>query len=104
MQLCSFCKTIDKTQTHLWNQLRFPCEDELSFLPQTPQNQSLDRLLTDFTNNFSLINHLLLIFRFFVYSAREKNQFNILLLKYIINKIKDLEIKIIENEPRKLEK
>ena len=49
--------------------------------------------LTGLTNNFSLINHLLLIFKFYIYSAKDKNQGNILQPKSLINKMKDLELK-----------
>lgn len=46
----------------------------------------------------------MLIFIFDVYNAREKHHVNILQLKSVINRIKDAERKINENENRTREK
>ena len=56
--------------------------------------------MTDFTDNFHLINHLLLISKFYVYRARDKKQVNIFQLKSVINKIKNVELKISQNEQK----
>ena len=50
------------------------------------------------------MNHLLLIFKLYVYSTREKIRTNIIQLKSVINKINDAQLKTTENEPRKREK
>ena len=54
--------------------------------------------------NFSLKNHLLLIFKFLVYKSRKNIHVNILQLNSVINKIKDFELKASENKPGKCEK
>ena len=54
--------------------------------------------------NFSLKNHLLLIFKFLVYRSRKTIHVNILQLNSAINKIKDFELKASENKPGKCEK
>ena len=56
--------------------------------------------MTDLTDHFYLINQPLLIFKLYVYSAREKDQVNILQIKFVINKIKDVELNISKNEPK----
>ena len=76
--LCSFCKTIAKTfvihlfhecqiANQLCGQIRFSFEDEFNF-----PRQSAIFGLTGFTENVSLINRLLLAFKFCGYSAKEK--------------------------------
>ena len=47
----------------------------------------------------NLVNYLQLIFKLSVLQPREKSQ-----IKFVINKIKDAELKIIEKESRKCEK
>ena len=98
LSLTSFCKTKNKTLMHifcecsitnrLWNQLRCSLEKELNFPPLTPHIGILG--LTNLVDNLTLLNHLLLNFEFYVYSAAEKNLVNIFKLKSAISNIKNV--------------
>ena len=68
----------------LWNQLTFSCEDEFNFPALIPQSAIVG--LTDLSDNFTLLNHLLLAFKFCVYSVREKSLIDILQLKSVLKK------------------
>ena len=97
--LTSFCKTKNKTLMHIFcecsitirlrNQLRCSLEKELNFPPLTPHSASILGL-TNLADNLTLLNHLLLNFEFYVYSAAEKNLVNIFKLKSAISSIKNV--------------
>lgn len=79
------------------NKILFWRQIQLSTSDSSPQSAIFG--LTGLTDNFSLINYLLLIFKFYNYIVNKKNQGNILQPKSLINKIKDFELKISKNEP-----
>ena len=76
---CSFCKLHDKTIKHLfydylivkriWNQLKFILSNSLIFLIPTTQNTIFVYWALD-TNEHVILNHLLLIFKMYIYNAR----------------------------------
>ena len=84
---CSFCKLYDETVMHLfffcclivkrmWNQLRCILSNNLSFLISPPQSVILGYL--DLARNDHLIlNHLLLMFKMYIYNARTAGYLNI---------------------------
>ena len=98
--LCSFHKTIHKTPIQLFHeyhianqlgkQLKCSSKDESNFPPLTPKSAIFG--LTNLTNNISLMKHLLLILKLYVYSTTEKIQVSIIQLKSVTNKINDLSI------------
>ena len=97
--LCSYCNEEKETLLHLfhsslktkqlWNKLR----QYLSHFTNIPQSTSQSSRVGIFVNNqhSMLINHLLLIFKFYIYSARNTKQLNFDNLKITIKKIKELE-------------
>ena len=74
--LCFFCKMIDKAPRHLfynctkakllWDQLKeFITNETLSFSSYTPQSAILGH--TDFSDDYLLINYLMLIYNLHIY-------------------------------------
>ena len=97
--LCSYCNKEEETPLdlfysclktkQLWNKLR-----QYSQFINIPHSIPQSSILGLFDNNQHLeliINHLLLIFIFFIYSARNTNQLNVDNLKITIKKIKEIE-------------
>ena len=79
--LCSFCKMIEETPLHLfynciktkllWDQLKeFISNKTLSFPSLTPPTAILGHI--DLSDNYLLINHLILINRFYIYNLRNR--------------------------------
>ena len=79
--LCSLCKMIDETLLHLfynrtktkrlWDQLKeFISNKTLSFPSLTPPTAILGHI--DLSDNYLLINHLILINRFYIYNLRNR--------------------------------
>ena len=96
----SYCNTYDETPIHLfyecnstknlWLQLNrhFPCD--LTFPALTPQTAILG-LFNDSVSSVRLINHILLLFKLYIYKSRKKHRVNINDLLANILKIKKLE-------------
>ena len=96
----SYCNTYDETPIHLfyecnstknlWLQLNrhFPCD--LTFHALTPQTAMLG-LFNDSVSSVRLINHILLLFKLYIYKSRKKHRLNINDLSANILKIKKLE-------------
>ena len=76
--LCSFCKMIDETPLHLfynciktkllWDQLKEFMSNKTSFPSLTQQSAILGHI--DLSDDYLLINHLILIYKFYVYNSR----------------------------------
>ena len=114
--LCSFCNLYDETPCHifyecdrvkfLWLEL-VQCFQNTLILPTlTPQTAILgilDSVSNDsfFENNKILINHILLIFKLYVYKSREKKFINLNNLMAEIRKIKRTEKEIALNNATK---
>ena len=84
--LCSFCKMIEETPLHLfynciktkllWDQLKdFISNKTLSFPSLAPQSAILDHI--DLSDDYLLINHLILIYKFYIYNSRNRGYLNI---------------------------
>ena len=100
--LCSFCNLKNETPYHLfyecshtnslWNQLRHFLSNSLNIPLLTPQSA-----IFGFINqkeNFLIINHLLFIFKFYIYNSRSSCKLNIEYLKTIIYKTKNIELEV----------
>ena len=95
--LCSYCNEEEETPLHLfhsclkikqlWNRLR-QCFSQFINIPlSTPQSSILG--IFDNNQHSELINHLLLIFKFCIYSTRNTKQLNFNNLMITIKKIKE---------------
>ena len=93
--LCSYCNKYDETPIHLfcecnytkylWLQLNRHFPPDLTFPVLTPQTAILG-LVNDSVSNIHLINHILLLFKLYIYKSRNKHQLNINeLLANIVN-------------------
>ena len=84
--LCSYCNTNDETPIHLfcecnstkslWLQLNRHFHSDLKFPELTPQTAIVD-IFNDSVSNIHLINHILLLFKLYIYKSRNKNRLNI---------------------------
>ena len=93
--LCSFCKAEDETYIHLfyrctktsilWRQLQGFFSTALDLPNILPQSAILG-FLNDALQHKLLLNHILLIFKNYIYKARENKNFN-----FNITKLRDLE-------------
>ena len=114
--LCSFCNSHDETPFHtfyecnrvkyLWSHL-VQCFQNTLILPTlTPQTAILGILNSVsnnsfFENNKIFINHILFIFKLYVYKSREKKFININNLIAEIRKVKRIEKEIALNNSMK---
>ena len=100
--LCSFCNLKDETPYHLFyecshtislrNQLRHFLSNSLNIPLLTPRSA-----IFSFMNqkeNFLIINHLLFIFKFYIYNSRSSSKLNIQYLKTIIYKTRNIEFEV----------
>ena len=97
--LCSYCNEEEETPLHLshsclktnqlWNKLRQYFSQFIN-IPHSTAQRSTGGIF-DKNQHCGLLNHLFLIFKFYIYSARNTKQLNFDNLKIIIKKIKDLE-------------
>ena len=114
--LCSFCNLYDKTPFHIFYECDrvklllselVQCFQNTLILPTlTPQTAILGILdsvsnNSFFENNKILINHILLIFKLYVYKSREKKFININNLIAEIRKVKRIEKEIALNNSMK---
>ena len=84
--LCSYCNTNDETPKHLfcecnstkslWLQLNRHFHSDLKFPELTPQT-AIVGIFNDSVSNIHLVNHILLLFKFFICKARNKHRLNI---------------------------
>ena len=73
----------------MWDKLRQYLSQFINIPGSTPQSSIV--LILDNNQHSVLINHLLLIFKFYIFSARNTKQLNFDNLKKAIKKIKELE-------------
>ena len=114
--LCSFCNLYYETPYHifyecdrikcLWSDLAQCFQNNLilpTLTPQTAIFEFLDYTNNDsiFENNKCLSNHILLIFKLYVYKSREKKLININNLMAEIRKIKRIEKEIALTNSKK---
>ena len=102
--LCSFCHTKAETTLHifhkcsatkiLWNQLLLFFETDLDFPDLTPQ-AALFGFVNESDNNLNILqNHILLIFKLYVYQSRERGVLNFNSLIKNVTKVKKLKRKV----------
>ena len=102
--LCSFCHTETETTLHIfhkcsatkiiWNQLLLFFETDLDFPDLTPQ-ADLFGFVNESDNNLNILqNHILLIFKLYVYQSRERGVLNLNSLIKNVTKVKKLERRI----------
>ena len=106
---CSFCKKEEETPLHLfyecsktsnlWIELQLCLENKILLPSITPQSAIFGFI--DITENKILLNHLLLIFKFYLYNARKTGNINIENLKASICNIKNFEREISKDNPKK---
>ena len=102
--LCSSCKVQDETPLHLfyditlfflvtrhlWKQLCSLCSHRIVIPKLTPQSAKFGFLDSNH-NNEILINHILLIFKLYIYRCRDSGAISILNLKTKISMVRDTE-------------
>ena len=102
---CSFCKLNDETVIHLytnctiinnlWKELKRYFSPVFNMPDITPQSAIFGFIDNNY-ENLLLINHILLIFKWYIFKARKKEQVNLnSLIKYIC-KIKNMEKKYVK--------
>ena len=110
---CSFCKLHQETIMHLfydclivkriWNQLKSTLSNIINFLISTPPS-AIFRFWNLDTNEHLILNHLLLLFKLYIYNVRATGYLNISHLLIYIKGIKDTEKKVCENDARRRKK
>ena len=105
-----FCKLHEKTIIHLfydcsivkriWNQLKSILSNNINFPIITPQSAIFGFWDTD-TNEHLILNHLLRIFKMYIYNARTTGYLNISHLLIYIKSIKNIEKKLCENDAKR---
>ena len=101
--LCSFCNTLEETPIHiffdcvyvkcLWERLRMKFQNDFILLSLTPQTAILG-LYNEANDNYNLLSHILLIFKYYIYISREKRILNIDILTANLIKVKKREKQI----------
>ena len=102
--MCSFCHNEAETTLHvfhnysvtktLWNQLSLFFETDLDFPDLTPQT-ALYGFINESDNSLNILqNHILLIFKLYIYQSRERGVLNLNGLIKNVTKVKKLERKI----------
>ena len=101
--LCSFCNTLEETPIHiffdcvhvkcLWERLRMKFQNDFVLLSLTHQTAILG-LYNEANDNYNLLSHILLIFKYYIYISREKRILNIDILIANLIKVKKREKQI----------
>ena len=100
--LCPFCNMIEGTPRHLfynciktkllWDQLK---NETLSFPSLTPQSY------INLSGDYLLINHIIFIYKFYIYNSRNSGYLNFEQWKAIIDKTKKIEEEISKRKLKK---
>ena len=87
--LCSFCKTLEETLMHifydyinvksLWEKLQAKFQNDI-ILPSLTSQAAILGLTNEANNIYNLLNHILLVFKYYVNRSREKHIHNIEIL------------------------
>ena len=108
LPLCSFCKAEDETYMYLfyrcrktsilWRQLQeFYFSTGLDLTGISPQSATVG-FLDDALEHIVHLNHVLLIFKNYLYKARENKNLNFNIPKNYLTKIRDLEANLKDND------
>ena len=84
----------------IWNEVKSILSNNINFPVSTPQSAIFGFCHLD-TNEHFILNHLLLIFKVYIYNARTKGYLNISHLVIYIKGIKDTEKKLCENDAKR---
>ena len=97
---CSFCNTLEKTPIHIffdcihvkcfWERFRTKLQGNF-ILPLLTQQTSILGLSNDVSDNYNLMSHILLIFKYYIFMSREKRILNIDILIANLIKLKKKE-------------
>ena len=100
--LCSFCNTLEETPIHiffdcvhvkcLWERLQMKFQNDF-ILPSLTLQTAILRLYNKANDNYNLLSHILLIFKY-IYISREKRTLNINILIANLIKVKRREKQI----------
>ena len=96
LHLCYSCLNTKQ----LWHKLRQYFSQFINISHSIPKSFILE--IFDNNQHSELINHLLLIFKLYIYSARNTKQLNFDILKITIKKIKEIEKKLNSSNKLKL--
>ena len=98
--LCSFCSREEKTPMHifyscnhiqiLWERLKYYIQNNLDLPSITSQSAILGFAYSQ-SENFIIINHLMLILKYYIFKSRSNKHFSFLQLKTGIIKVKTVE-------------
>ena len=101
--LCTFCDAVEETPIHiffdcihvksLWERLRMKFENNFILPSLTPQIAIIG-LCNEANDNYNLLSHILLIFKYYIYISREKPILNINILIANLIKVKKREKQI----------
>ena len=86
----------------LWTQLQHSFQKVLIIPPITPKSTIFG--FTDYKVNYHLINHILIIFKYYVYKTRENGSLDLKVLGRSVHKIKKFKKQISLNKPEKWKK
>ena len=92
-----------KNIKRIWNQLKSILSNNINFSISTPQSAIFGFWDLD-TNENLILNHLLLIFKMYIYNARTRGYLNVSHLLVYIKSIKDIEKKLCENDAKRRKK
>ena len=105
--LYSFCKAEDETYIHVfyrfrkssisWRQRQEFSSTALDLSSISPLS-AIFRFLDDSLEHKLLLNHILLIFKNYLYQPREDKNLNFNILKNYLTKIRDLEANLKDND------
>ena len=107
---CSFCKCEEETTIHLfhicrktqalWTKLTSHLNRHLSVPYLTPQGAIFDFLYIS-NKDCLIVNHLLLLFKYYIYNARDQKHLVFEALIKNIKNIYDIEKKLADQDPHK---
>ena len=110
--LCCFCQSENETPIHLfhgciktnllWYKLKEFVKTKIDLPVNTPQNAIFGFL--NYESNSDIINHLLLIFKYYLFNSRKHKKLSLEMLKKDIVKVYDIEKQICLNDFKKLRK
>ena len=111
--LCFFCQSENETSIHLfhcciktnlfWYKLKKFLKVKIDLPVNTPQNAAIFGFL-NYENNSDIINHLLLIFKYYIFNSGEHKKLCLEMLKKQIVKIYNIEKQICLNDFKKTRK
>ena len=87
----------------LWERLKYYIQNNLD-LPSLTSQSAILGFTDSHSENFIIINHLLLIFKYYIFKSRSNKQLSFLQLKTDIIKVKTLEEDLSQGDNNKSKK